>query len=78
MGVNLTTSNYYNLFKDEISSDEESSHEGSDVSEALLSETESIDEIREIDESTYLKYVPVDTSNIGILRRTTDLSGKSF
>jgi len=60
--------------EDEISSVEESSHEGSDVSEALLSETESIDEIREIDESTYLKYIPVDTSNIDLLRRTTDLS----
>ena len=48
------------------------------MSEALLSETESIDEIREIDESTYLKYIPVDTSNIDLLRRTTDLSGMSF
>ena len=48
------------------------------MSEALLSETESIDEIREIDESTYLKYIPLDASNIDLLRRTTDLSGRSF
>ena len=48
------------------------------MSEALISEIESIDEIREIDESTYLKYIPVDASNLDLLRRTTDLSGMSF